>query len=390
VALHNLHMHPLDPERDRPVTIKMTGGPDGDVAGNMIKILNREYGDKISIVALCDQSGSAEDPEGLQINELLRLVHEEKPISEFDQSQLSSRGTVHLVSTEDGLRARNTMHNRVVADAFIPAGGRPSTINEDNWRSFLLPSGEPSAKLIVEGANLFVTPGARHLLFNHCKLPIVKDSSANKCGVICSSYEIMSSMLLSESEFSDHKEAIVKDVLERLRQLARREAELLFSEFHRLPGALPHFSERISNTINSATDAIAESLTQVPRHLSDDRHGKILRSLLHEHLPAKLDELAGVRVSRQAPAEYVKYAIASSLASRIVYNEGTSLFENLDRPRLAKLALDYLDAETKVDDILRAMNEMEWDESDTAVRDEAMRMIKLGGIRAHLSAQNQK
>jgi len=387
VALHNLDMHPLDSSRSQPVTIKMTGGPDGDVAGNMIKILNREYGDKVSIVALCDHSGSAEDPSGLDIDELLRLVQEEQPIASFDESRLSDQGIVHKVTTDEGLRARNTMHNRVVADAFIPAGGRPATINEDNWRSFLLPNGEPSAKLIVEGANLFVTPGARQLLFNHSKLPIVKDSSANKCGVICSSYEIMSSMLLSESEFSEHKEAIVKDVLQRLRQLARREAELLFAEFNRLPGALPHFSERISNAINSATDAIADALTKDPHHLGDDRRGEELRDLLHQHLPAKLDELAGNRISEQAPAEYVKYAVASSLASRIVYKEGTSIIENHPSSRLAQLSLDYLIAENKVDEVLRAMEEMDWAEYDPTVREQAMRMVRHGGIRAHLASK---
>ena len=36
-------------------TVKMTGGPDGDVAGNMIKILHREYGEQgCRIVGLAD------------------------------------------------------------------------------------------------------------------------------------------------------------------------------------------------------------------------------------------------------------------------------------------------------------------------------------------------
>jgi glutamate dehydrogenase len=43
-------------------TVKMTGGPDGDVAGNAIKILYREYGDKAKIVGIADSSGCAEDP----------------------------------------------------------------------------------------------------------------------------------------------------------------------------------------------------------------------------------------------------------------------------------------------------------------------------------------
>ena len=64
----------------------------------------------------------------------------------------------------------------MIADAFIPAGGRPAAINGSNWRDFLLPDGAtPSAKLIVEGANLFVTPEASGappritvLLSRHC------------------------------------------------------------------------------------------------------------------------------------------------------------------------------------------------------------------------------
>ncbi len=67
-------------------------------------------------------------------------------------------------SLDAALRARNTMHNRVVSDAFIPAGGRPNTIHEGNWRAFLLPDGKPSSRLIVEGANLFLTAGNSPLL----------------------------------------------------------------------------------------------------------------------------------------------------------------------------------------------------------------------------------
>ena len=59
------------------------------------------------------------------------------------------------------------MHNRVVADAFVPAGGRPATIHAGNWREYLV-DGEgsaPSSKVIVEGSRLlkvahfFLAPG---------------------------------------------------------------------------------------------------------------------------------------------------------------------------------------------------------------------------------------
>jgi glutamate dehydrogenase len=42
----------------------VTGGPDGDVAGNLMKILFREYGNNCKIVAVADGFGVAEDPMG--------------------------------------------------------------------------------------------------------------------------------------------------------------------------------------------------------------------------------------------------------------------------------------------------------------------------------------
>ena len=47
---------------------------DGDVAGNMLKILHREYGGMVRVVGMADGSGCAEDPAGLDMAELLRLV----------------------------------------------------------------------------------------------------------------------------------------------------------------------------------------------------------------------------------------------------------------------------------------------------------------------------
>lgn len=72
VALKEMNMHPS--QTGEPFTVKMTGGPDGDVAGNMIKILRREYGDQVKILGLADATGCAEDPEGLDMDELMRLV----------------------------------------------------------------------------------------------------------------------------------------------------------------------------------------------------------------------------------------------------------------------------------------------------------------------------
>ena len=158
----------------------------------------REYGDDAKIVGIADHSGSAEDPNGLDHVELLRLVENSLSIGNFDESKLSAEGNLYLVSTEEGVNKRNTMHNRVSADVFVPCGGRPNTIDKHNYKNFLLDNGKPSSPLVVEAANIFITEEARQALHEEAGVVIVKDSSANKCGVITSSYEICAAMLLSE------------------------------------------------------------------------------------------------------------------------------------------------------------------------------------------------
>lgn len=55
------------------------------------------------------------------------------------------------------------------------------------------------------------------------------------------------------------------DVLEKLRDAGRREAELLFREHRNHPATpLPAISERISNAINSVTDAVLKILDDAP------------------------------------------------------------------------------------------------------------------------------
>jgi glutamate dehydrogenase len=123
-------------------------GPDGDVAGNELKILFREYGDNAKIVGIADASGCAEDPAGLDHDELLRLVEESLTISNFNSATLSADGQLHDANTPEGAKARNSMHNRLVADAFVPCGGRPNTIDITNYKHFIREDGSPSSPLM--------------------------------------------------------------------------------------------------------------------------------------------------------------------------------------------------------------------------------------------------
>lgn len=377
----------IDPKKD-PFTIKITGGPDGDVAGNLIRILFRDYGSNCRVVGVADGFGVAEDPNGLDPEELLRLVKESLPITSFDSSKLSSEGVMLTVETEEGIARRNSMHFRVKADAFVPAGGRPNTIHAGNWMDFLDADGQPSSKLIVEGANIFITPEARQNLFDVAKVAIVKDSTANKCGVITSSAEVAASMLLSKQEFMAIKPELVEDVLAHLRELARLEGELLFREYRNYPGALPHFSERISFAIAKVTDAIIEALQDVQ---PEDQLFQDLFPLIKEGLPRKLVEVAGDRISSRFPVQYQRNAISSILASKLVYKEGIHLIETQPARFVADRAFQYYFADQKIQKVVARLKELECKDNGAGNAEEiaelkkvALDLLSRGGARTSL------
>lgn len=369
----------INPDTD-PFTVKITGGPDGDVAGNLIMMLYRDYGDNAKVVGIADGFGVAEDPEGLDSTELLRLVKHSLPITEFDKSKLSAHGIALPVTCEDGLAKRNSMHFRVKADAFVPAGGRPNTINGANWKQFLQEDGTPSSPLIVEGANIFTTPEARKNLFEQAGVTIVKDSSANKCGVITSSLEVASSMLLTKQEFMDIKDPLVADVVVQLRKLARLEAELLFREYKNYPGALPQFSERISNAIGKVTDAITDALADVG---PGDALFEELLPLVTEGLPVKLAAAAGPeRIRDNFPVQYQRNAIASVLASKLVYKEGIHLVETQPEEVMGDRAISYYREDKKIAALLAELEAKNApSDADKAVVD----LLRRGGARTSLN-----
>jgi glutamate dehydrogenase len=365
----------IDPEKNS-FTVKMTGGPDGDVAGNEIKILVREYGENVKIVGIADHSGCAEDPDGLNHDELLRLVSSALCISYFDATKLGPSGKLHTTDTPEGTKARNTMHNRLQADAFLPCGGRPNTIDCSNYKNFIMADGRPSAPLIVEGANLFITKDARNSLFQDAGVVIVKDSSANKGGVITSSYEICAAMLLSEEEFVANKAQIVQEVLEKLRMLAKLEAELLFREYEAHGGSLPEISQVISNCINAATDALTLALDSL-----SEADQEALLPLFQMHLPKTIADLAFDRVHDRVPKQYIKNAISSALAAKMVYKEGTTFIMSLPKEKLAKILFQYLEKEKEVAVLLKSLEDVEMSEDKKRA---VIQLLEKGGARTAL------
>ncbi|MDP1835178.1 MAG: NAD-glutamate dehydrogenase [Chlamydiales bacterium] len=335
----------IDPE-SVPFTVKMSGGPDGDVAGNQILNLSKYYHDTAKLLALTDVSGTIYDPIGLDLDIMAQLFREGKPLRFYppealhdggflldketkrDQTALvqqtlcwRKKGDVAVqdwLSTSDmNYLLRHNVHS-VPTDIFLPCGGRPRTINETNYTDFLDDKGKPTSLAIVEGANLYLTNVAREKL-EELGCLIVKDASANKCGVICSSYEVMCSLVLSDQEFVQYKEELVKQVLDRLRAAALKEAQLLIRTFENTEMPLTRISSLISERINQYCYELLDYLDTLP--LSDDPQDPLVKNFLSYCLPF-LREKFPDRLMTHIPEHHKKAMIACHIASQLVYERG--------------------------------------------------------------------
>ncbi len=350
----------IDISRDT-FTLKMTGGPNGDVAGNSLRLMLAECpGMRVRLIL--DGTAALCDPNGIQRAELGRLVlaHD---LNTFDPECLGVgafiiyrtgrrleglKETHRKVSrTADGLveewldmddfyREYNNLVFTVAADLFIPAGGRPETIDAQNWSQFLDADGRPSSGVIVEGANSFITPEARVQLQKK-GVVIMRDASANKCGVISSSYEIIANLLLSEREFLEHKEAYVRDVLVILEKRAVDEARLILRRQRESGGSLlfTEISDTISQNINSYYTRLFEFFSARPELCLQHP----FRLALLRHLPLLLTGTPAFRKRiRRLPVKYLCAIAAAEIGSSLVYSGSRDAdFEDMVRRHLARI-----------------------------------------------------
>lgn len=335
----------INPAKDQ-FSVKIAGGPFGDVAGNEMKLLLQKENGKfiypsLRIVAITDGPAATYDPDGLDRDEILSLV-KAKNLDAFNPEKLKGEGAYIIYSEAVTDNEGNEKHTQIIrrkgklvkelitrdlfmktfqsnviehyADVFIPCGGRPSTINESNWEDYF-PGGKATSKAIVEGANSFITPGAR----NHIQdkgVWIVKDASANKCGVITSSYEIISGLILGKEDFLKLKKQLANEVLEILVERAQKEAEWLFFQFRKTGKKLTDLTESLSVQINDKNVEISAYL---------DKHPELIkRDIILSHLPKTFKSIDKSRIEN-LPEDYKKAIVAVELACRIVYKRSQDI-----------------------------------------------------------------
>ncbi len=340
-------------------SVKFTGGPNGDVAGNAMRIM-LERSPKVRMVLILDGSAALHDPEGADHGELARILLKDD-LDSFSPEVLHPGGFILFRSgsrrdglkelyrrvsrTEEGLceewisiddfsREYGELPFTIPADLFIPAGGRPETIDAANWERYLLHDGTPSSRAIVEGANSFITPEARVRL-QQSGVIIMRDASANKCGVISSSYEIIANLLLSEKEFLAEKERYVADVLAVLERRAEDEARLILRRRREQPGLL---GTEISDTLSAEINSLYTRLFRFFQKRPELALQPLFRRAILAHLPAMLrQEPRYRRRLTRLPPKYLSAILAAEIGSSLVYRgDRESAFEDEVRLHLLR------------------------------------------------------
>jgi glutamate dehydrogenase (NAD(P)+) len=154
------------------------------------------------LVGVADSRGSIHDPAGLDIGTLLELKQAGKSVIDYP-------GAKHL----DGDSLID-----LECDIWIPAA-RPDVIREDNVARL-------RTRLVVQGANIPMTPGAEQALHARGVL-CIPDFIANAGGVICAAMEYRGSsetaaMQAIQEKIRRNTEQILKEVKDR--QILPREA----------------------------------------------------------------------------------------------------------------------------------------------------------------------
>jgi glutamate dehydrogenase len=319
---------------EESVTKFQTGGPDGDLGSNEILM------SKDKTIGIVDGSGVLYDPVGLDRGELTRLAKNRIMCENFDRQKLGPKGFLVKINeknvtlpdgttVESGLALRDTFHlsNYACADLLVPCGGRPGAVNASNVHELFV-AGKCKFKYIVEGANLFITQGARDIL-EEAGVHLIRDASANKGGVTSSSLEVLAALALPEDLHDQHMcvkpgqpvpdfyAKYVEHIVSHVKGFADKEFQVIWDENQARGVNKTAMTTVVSQKINLITDTgLANLQADTP----------LFRFIMSQAIPKLLLDAVGLEAClERLPPAYQKSLAAVWLAGTYVYSKGVQV-----------------------------------------------------------------
>lgn len=327
-------------EDESQITKFQTGGPDGDLGSNEILVSNDRT------IGIVDGSGVLYDPAGLNRDELRRLANARLTVHNFDTSLLGDGGFLVAITESNvvlpdgskwhtGAELRDNFHltSFAAADLFVPCGGRPNAVNTDNVKCLFLADGiTPKFRMVVEGANLFLSDAAREVLEN-AGVHLFKDASTNKGGVNSSSFEVMAALALDAEDHAslmcyDPKTSAsapefyvlyVQQILATIVENAKLEFRAIWKCNQEQRLSKVDSTKTISRKINEMQDSIMEHFET----MNDRDRNHLVDYVLGQALPRVMIDRIGVQgIKDRVPRTYVSAVVGSWVASHFIYSHG--------------------------------------------------------------------
>eukprot|EP00930_Biecheleria_cincta_P019372 TRINITY_DN147_c0_g3_i1.p1 TRINITY_DN147_c0_g3~~TRINITY_DN147_c0_g3_i1.p1 ORF type:complete len:581 (-),score=105.96 TRINITY_DN147_c0_g3_i1:152-1660(-) len=330
-------------EDESQITKFQTGGPDGDLGSNEILV------SKDCTIAIVDGSGVLYDPAGINRTELVRLARRRLTVSHFTKAFLGPGGFLVTVDETDvilpdesrwltGAEIRDGFHltGYATADLFVPCGGRPNSITTDNVQHLFGDGGKPKFRMIVEGANLFLSDGARAVL-EKAGVHVFKDASTNKGGVNSSSLEVLAALALPVDDHSrlmcyDPKKdteppEFYQDYVQQIKDIIVENAR---QEFRAIWACSKTGMEKVEATrrISSKITKMQDTIMAKVQDLKEGERTNLVRRVISMAVPPLMVQQIGIEnILRAVPQNYVVAMVGAWIASRFVYKHGINASE---------------------------------------------------------------
>lgn len=334
--------------REEDLTAVHTGGTSGDLGSNQILV------SKYKIKAIVDLPGMVYDPNGINREELTRLIEEGKSLEHFSQTSLSNDGSLIIpdaneyelkingsdsAQSKTGTAWQNDLIFELSADILLPGGGRPSTINLGNVHRLRDKDGNPRYKVLDEAANIFVTKDA-YPIIEAMGIKITPGPSANKGGVIASASDVLVGYVFDDIQFIQEmcvrdngipkfRKDYIASVLEGVRSLCRQE----YASLRRM--VLSDQSGKLTET--QASDILSQSILDQTYQIMNNYQDWITPELealaVGWYTPSALIEKVGIQnILKALPREEkVIPIVAKVLASQYHYRYGAGSAEGFQK-----------------------------------------------------------